>query len=546
MEYIDAELEDVVGEPFWETPWWPEELRSVIRGKVEQAASGEYVTYEADLIDPDGAPYAVSGVVRPVTDDDGQTVSLVVSARDITEREKRERELRREREFVRQSLDALDDLFYVLDTDGTIQRWNQEVVDVTGYDAAELDGLPAIEIFPEAERRTIADAIATTLRDGETTVQADLLTSDGERIPYEWSGARLTDTDGDTSGVVGIGRDISQRRHRERRFRALVEESNDVISIVDADGRFQYLSPSIERILGYDPDETVGDMVWEYTHPDDRELRREMMNESINDPGATVSSEYRVRRANGSWCWMEASARNLLDTPSIGGFVVNSRDVTAAKERERVLRIVTRMLRHNLRNEINVIRGQAEMIRSEASGTVADDAAQIMDVSDGLVEMAEKQRVVTELLQNGPAEREIDVGGVLQQVASTVGSDYPEATITVDCPDELFIQLAGEFELAISELVTNAIVHDDSASPDVAITVTRTDGTTRIDVADNGPPIPDMERNILIDEVEMTPVHHGSGFGLWLVKLITFQLGGTIVVEENFPTGNVVGIEFSR
>ncbi|PSQ07331.1 hypothetical protein BRC93_16420 [Halobacteriales archaeon QS_5_70_15] len=243
---------------------------------------------------------------------------------------------------------------------------------------------------------------------------------------------------------------------------------------------------------------------------------------------------------------MEASARNLLDTPSIGGFVVNSRDVTAAKERERVLRIVTRMLRHNLRNEINVIRGQAEMIRSEASGTVADDAAQIVNVSDGLVEMAEKQRVVTELLQNGPAEREIDVGGVLQQVVSTVGSDYPEATITVDCPDELFIELAGEFELAISELVTNAIVHDDSASPDVAITVTRTDGTTRIDVADNGPPIPDMERNILIDEVEMTPVHHGSGFGLWLVKLITFRLGGTIVVEENSPTGNVVGIEFSR
>jgi PAS domain S-box-containing protein len=87
MEYIDAEIEDVVGEPFWETPWWPTDIQPVVRENVERAANGEYVEYEADLARPNGDPYTVSGTIRPVTDEDGQVVSLVVSARDITEQE---------------------------------------------------------------------------------------------------------------------------------------------------------------------------------------------------------------------------------------------------------------------------------------------------------------------------------------------------------------------------------------------------------------------------------------------------------------------------
>jgi len=547
MEYIDAEVSDIVGEPFWETPWWPENLRAVVHDKIERAATGEYVTYEADLTKPDGDPYSVSGVIRPVTDDDDRIVSLVVSARDITERKERERDLRTEREFIQQALDALDDLFYVLDTDGTIRRWNQQVVEVTGYDPAELDGMAAVELFPEDDQPTIADGIEGALRDGEEAVRADLLTADGETIPYEWSGARLTDADGETTGIVGIGRDITRRRRRERRFRALVEESDDVISIVDTDGRFQYQSPSVERVLGYDPDNTIGDAAWEYIHPDDREAAMEMFRGMVTDPGTTVSSEYRVRRADGSWRWMEASSSNQPDASPIEGFVVNSRDITDRKEREQVLRIVTRMLRHNLRNDMNVIRGQAEMIRSEASGAVADDAARIVDVSDGLLEMAEKEQVVTEILQADSEKREVELGELLQVVVSTAGAEYPDATITVDCPDGATIETAAaELEQVISELVTNAIVHNESASPEVALTVTETDGTTRIDVADNGPPISEMERNILVDEAERTPTYHGQGVGLWLVKLITFRLGGTIVVEENSPTGNVVGIEFSE
>lgn len=93
LEYVDVELEDVVGMEFWRTPWWSDDLRPVVREKVEQAATGEYVRYEADLTDHEGDPYSVLGVIRPVRDSAGDVTSLVVSARDITDRVKREQQL---------------------------------------------------------------------------------------------------------------------------------------------------------------------------------------------------------------------------------------------------------------------------------------------------------------------------------------------------------------------------------------------------------------------------------------------------------------------
>jgi signal transduction histidine kinase len=103
-----------------------------------------------------------------------------------------------------------------------------------------------------------------------------------------------------------------------------------------------------------------------------------------------------------------------------------------------------------------------------------------------------------------------------------------------------------QFGQAIKELVTNAVIHNDSRSPEVTVTVTQTDETVRIAVADSGPRIPEMERDLLADQAEQTPLYHGSGLGLWLVKLITARSGGTITVEENSPAGNIVRIELSR
>jgi PAS domain S-box-containing protein len=278
----------------------------------------------------------VDVTMTPATEGDDVT-TLRGAVHDITERKQRKRELRAERRFIEQALDTLDDLFYVLDTDGTLRRWNDRVPEVTDYTDRDLANMYAMELFTEDERETIAGAIETTLADGQATVEADLRTADGERRPYEFTGAQLTDEEGPVTGLVGVGRDLTERRQRERRLQALVEESNDIISIVDADGVFQYQSPSIEHILGYDPGETIGDPAWEYVHPDDRADLIEAFERGIENTDANPVMEYRTRHADGSWRWLEARGNNQLDNPAVEGYIVNSRDVTDRKERRQEL-----------------------------------------------------------------------------------------------------------------------------------------------------------------------------------------------------------------
>ncbi|EMA09756.1 PAS domain S-box-containing protein [Haloarcula vallismortis] len=164
-----------------------------------------------------------------------QTLSVHATA--ALNRLDRDRQLREEREFIDQALDTLDDLFYVIDADGGLRRWNERIPEVTGYSDDEIGDMAVADFFPDDEHNAIEAAIDKTRTTGRVTVEAEILTADGERIPYEFAGTRLTDTDGAIAGTVGIGRDISQRRAYERRLERQNERLDEFTSIVSHDLR---------------------------------------------------------------------------------------------------------------------------------------------------------------------------------------------------------------------------------------------------------------------------------------------------------------------
>ncbi|MFB6168952.1 MAG: PAS domain S-box protein, partial [Haloferacaceae archaeon] len=310
----------------------PDDREDVRRAITRAAETGEQARGTWRLQALDGDERLVDVTITPAAES-GDITTLRGAIHDVTEREERQQELRSERRFIEQALDTLDDLFYVLDRDGTLRRWNDRFPEITGYTDRDLADMRAVDLFPEDEQGTVADAIETTLVDGRTTVEADLQTADGERLPHEFTGAQLTDPDGTVTGLVGVGRDLTERRRYERRFRALVEESTDLITVLDADGVIQYHSPSVERILGYDPTEAVGDTAWEYVHPDDRADVVETFERGVADPDANPVVEYRARHADGSWRWLETRGNNQLDSPAVEGYVANSRDITDRERR---------------------------------------------------------------------------------------------------------------------------------------------------------------------------------------------------------------------
>jgi PAS domain S-box-containing protein len=118
--------------------------------------------------------------------------------------------------------------------------------------------------------------------------------------------------------------------------RLVVENSDDILTIRDADGRIRYTSPSFHRVLGYKQEEMVGATGFDLIHPEDRPNVLTAMDEFMKTPGARDSIQYRARHANGSWVSLEVVAYNLLDHPVIQGVLINGRDISNRKRDEAV------------------------------------------------------------------------------------------------------------------------------------------------------------------------------------------------------------------
>lgn len=137
---------------------------------------------------------------------------------------------------------------------------------------------------------------------------------------------------------IYIWRQRRELKESEERFRSLVRNSSDVITVLDATGNALYISPSSSRVLGYEPEDVLEINAFEPLHPDDVERVQEYHRRVVETPGIAPPIELRMRHADGSWRYMETVANNLLSDPYVAGIVLNSRDITERKKVEEELR----------------------------------------------------------------------------------------------------------------------------------------------------------------------------------------------------------------
>ena len=123
-------------------------------------------------------------------------------------------------------------------------------------------------------------------------------------------------------------------RKSERRFRALIEHGSDSIAMIDTDSRILYLSPAVTNVEGYQPEELLGRLGTEHTHPDDLPMLAAAVEKLLAQPGKPIPLIWRRRHKDGRWIWLEGVATNLLDDPSVGAIVTNYRDITERLEHE--------------------------------------------------------------------------------------------------------------------------------------------------------------------------------------------------------------------
>ncbi len=367
----------------------------------------------------------------------------------------------------------------------------------------------------------------------------------------------------------------SQRRERERelrRFRRAIEASAHAIFITDTDATIEYVNPAFERETGYTAEEAVGETPnILYSGQQDDDYYQQFW-ETI-ESGEQWESEIVNRRKSGETFHAHQTVAPIADDDGeIEAYVAIQTNVTERKERQRQLEVLDRVLRHNLHNDMNVIRGYAETIRDrvrrvatdrsggasastgeaggetdgETAAAIRDDADRILRKSDQLLSTVDKERDVTRVLSEDVQLSTVDIASVVRHAVSGVSTAFPAATVTTEIPESVEVEATDNVGRAVEELLENAVSHTDQSPPEVEVRVTVGERSVEVTVADNGPGIPAQEREVLTAESGLEPLFHGSGLGLWLVYWVVRRSRGTVEFEENEPRGSVVTIRLSR
>ncbi len=242
-------------------------------------------------------------------------------------------------QLLRGAFDVAPDALLVVDEDGRIALVNERTERLFGYARGELVGQRVEMMVPERFRdhpslRARHEAETTACGSG-IGVELVALRKDGTEFPAEVRVAPIR-VGADRLMTVAV-RDTSARRSIEARFAALLQKSQDGISMTGADGTTLYASPAVERILGHAATDLVGRSLgsaMERIHPDDGAAIMGALARLLEDPSVGVTLEFRSRHLDGSWRWIEATGTNLLSDPAAGAIVGNFRDITERKRTE--------------------------------------------------------------------------------------------------------------------------------------------------------------------------------------------------------------------
>jgi len=353
---------------------------------------------------------------------EGQDIGQAVVI-DITELNKIREELNEERAFIEKALDTVEDVFYVLDSAGDLERWNKALLEVSGYTEEEVLAMDVEEFFVERHAEKVLESISRAFAQGNDTIEVVVETKSGEQIPYEFRKKRLM-RNGSVIGVAGIGRDITQQRTREQHLKA-----------------------------------------------------------------------------------------------------------------------VDHLLQHNLRNQLNLIRGNADLLVEQEEGCKTQYLSEIHKSAEKLLSLFDRhQEIVTQVLVDGGREQ-IDIVAVLEDILPEFREDYPQAEFRLSSPDSVQVFASSYIEQSLRELIWNAVKHNDSATPEVDVTVRA--GSTPIEVIlrDNGPEIAQAEYEFTEDPGALNSTSHPSGLGLWAANLAVTYSRGSFTIRDRSTNGNEIVIE---
>ncbi len=428
-------------------------------------------------------------------------------------------------------IESMRDGYVVIDTKGRIVDHNDAASELWGT-TDELVGNGIGAVMPEATP-LINNHDHGTRTEDELTVDID-----GETRVLFANISSLTHNE-NTIGRLLLLRDITERRAVQKRYQALIENSSDIIFVAEKDGTITYVSPSIRNLMDSNPADLVGRNAFELAFEADQDVLRDGFAEILNEPGATTRREYRTRDDDGTVRVLEAVARNMLHDPFVDGIVINAREITERKERERELAKANEELEtaneqleefasvisHDLRNPLNVAKGHLDLARELGDDEHFEKVDRSLDRMGAIIDD------VLTLARQGEAIGEtepVNLEATAQEAWDHVSTDEAELVVTEN----------GSFEadrVRLLQLLENLFrnAHEHAGS-DVTVRIGLEDGCVYVE--DDGPGIPPDRRGDVL-ESGYTTNDEGTGFGLSIVSQIANAHGWKISVTDGANGG---------
>jgi PAS domain S-box-containing protein len=545
LDYIDATEEEILGVSFWDTPWFShsESVQADVQNWIHRAADGEYVEYDVDLVRPDGTPYTTEGVIRPVTNETGDVVSLLISSRDVTERKEQER--KRDRIIAR-----VTDAIVEVDADWAFTLVNEQAEALYDMDESYLLGRDFWEVFDEAQGTRFEEEYRHVMETREPTSFVEYFSQlDG------WFDIKAyPKSDG---GIAFYFVEVTERHKREHQLEELnritqklmgadtqdeivelgIETVRDLLGIemnsihlydADADALVPaaITKPAVD-LIGDPPTFTGDDSIAWRIYQDGEPLAVDDVHAESDryNPDTQVRSElFLPLGKHGILLAGSPSPGSFDDEDVLLGEILAGALATALEQVERTeqLRVRERELTkqnarleefasfvsHDLRNPLAVASGRLELAATECESEHLDHVERAHErmraLIDDLLSLAHEGEAVTD------AERVV-LAPLVEGCWANV--ETGEATLAIDT-ERVILADKSRLKRLFENLMRNAIEHGGA---NVAVTVGELDDGFYIE--DDGAGIPPGERETIF-EAGYSTSEDGTGFGLSIVKQI--------------------------
>jgi len=527
----------LLGKTFWEV--FPEVVDSPFFRKYHDALRASLAVHAEEYYPPLHKWFELHLLPSPEGWD--------VYVQEVTQRKRAEEAL----SSIAAIVESSDDAIFSKMLDGTILSWNSGAERLYGYRASEIVGRPVRTLVPADRHQELQD-IMHRLQAGERVDHFETvrIRKDGRLVEVSITLSPVKDAAGQISGASTISRDITERKQfehqlrlSEHRLRALTEQSADAIQLLSAEGKILYSSDSVERVLGYKPEEIQGAGADPYIHPDDFPYFMEKFTSLLQTPGGQETLEYRVKHKNGSWVWIEATGSNYLHDPHIHAIVGNFRNITERKLIEQRKDDFISMTSHELKTPLTSLLVYTELLHTHLEQEGYQKAVHYLSRMDA--QLTRLTKLIADLIdisrvQAGKlvfAEEPVGVDDLVREVVEHIQPTAPRHRILIEGRAQR--EIVGDKERlgqVVINLLSNAIKYSPQAEK-VVVSMTHTSDEVTISVQDFGIGIPPhhqeriFERFYRVSSNQEKPFP-GLGIGLYLSHQIIRHHGGRIWVES--------------